>query len=398
MRVRSIVLMLAVAGLSMAAPAGAADWPHWRGPNTNGSSPESPVSTTWPEGGPKKLWECKVGGGHSSPVVAAGRLFTHAGGSLICLDAATGEALWKCPFGGKDVGSEYYTPAVDDRVVYALSDTGVLLAVETATGNRLWSVDLVQDLAVPRKGKDPVPMGSPLVLGDRLILSRGLALDKTTGKLVWKADGLAANGCYVTPVAFATGNTTGILFYVGPKLVAVSSKDGSPLWSVGLPWWAKNSYSDPIVLLEGVFFDGVRLQFKDEKPEMVNPAQHLGAGLANPVVWEGHLYASCGGWGSNPKPDSYQLKCVDAASGTVKWTQKGIWGPLVVVDGKLLVATHKGEIVAVKASPEGFEELGRAMICPAEAGNISWSTPAFAGGRFYMRRGGLVVCLDLSGK
>jgi outer membrane protein assembly factor BamB len=353
---------------------------------------------TWPAEGPKKLWDYKIGGGHSSPMVVQKRLYTQAAGNVVCLDADTGALLWKCPLGAPNAPSNYYTPAVDGKVVYGMNDMGLLLSIDADTGKQLWAVDLPKDLGVPSNGKDPVPMGSPRVLADRLILSRGLALEKATGKLVWKAASVWPNGNYVSPTAYTAGDTKGVVFYIGPKLIAVAQENGNPLWSVDLPWWAKNSYADAIALPEHIFFDGAVVRLQGEKPALVNPSQGLGASIANPAVWDGHIYASCGGWGHNPKPDSYQLKCVDAKTFTQKWSKPGIWGPLLAVDGKILVATHKGEIVAIKASPDGFQELSRAMICPGAEKDVCWATPTFADGRFYMRRGGLIVCLDLHGK
>src|SRR4051794_39743973 len=49
------------------------DWPQWRGPRRDGISTETNILREWPEGGPKRLWQAKVGEGFSSVVVARGR-------------------------------------------------------------------------------------------------------------------------------------------------------------------------------------------------------------------------------------------------------------------------------------------------------------------------------------
>ena len=64
----SLLLLLVVS------TAQAADWPQWLGPNRDGSS----VETVAPWNGPLKVvWRQPVGEGHSSPVVAAGKVFLH---------------------------------------------------------------------------------------------------------------------------------------------------------------------------------------------------------------------------------------------------------------------------------------------------------------------------------
>jgi len=394
----TLLVLIGVCRVVSAGTLEAADWAQWRGPNRNGSSPETGLSVTWPAEGPKKLWEYKIGGGHSSPVIVQKRLYILAAGNVVSLDADTGALIWKSPLGAPNAPTNYYTPAVDGKVVYGLNDMGLLAALDADTGKQLWAVDLPKELGVPSNGKDPVAMGSPLVLADRIILSRGLALDKATGKLAWKAADLLPNGTYVSPTVFTAGDVKGVVFYTGTKLVALAQEKGDPLWSVDLPWWAKNSYADAIALPGQIFFDGAVVNLEGEKPVLLKSGKALGASIANPAVWDGNIYASCGGWGHNPKPDSYQLKCVDGKTFDVKWSKPGIWGPLLAVDGKILAATHKGEIVAVKASPDGYQELARAMICPGAEKDVCWATPAFADGKFYMRRGGLLVCLDLRGK
>src|SRR5437667_308153 len=89
--------------LLLAASALAADWPHWLGPNRNGSSPETGLLTTWPAAGPKVLWKVPGGDGYSSVAVAGGRAVTlvQRGGDelVLALDAATGKELWQARVG-----------------------------------------------------------------------------------------------------------------------------------------------------------------------------------------------------------------------------------------------------------------------------------------------------------
>ena len=48
-------------GLLLALPVAAADWPQWRGPFRDGSSASSvPLADSWPEDGPKLLWESEI--------------------------------------------------------------------------------------------------------------------------------------------------------------------------------------------------------------------------------------------------------------------------------------------------------------------------------------------------
>ncbi|KPJ74351.1 MAG: hypothetical protein AMS14_05595, partial [Planctomycetes bacterium DG_20] len=61
---------------ALALPAAGADWPQFRGPNRDGTSPETGLLPSWPEGGPPRVAALDgVGEGFSSPAVADGRVF-----------------------------------------------------------------------------------------------------------------------------------------------------------------------------------------------------------------------------------------------------------------------------------------------------------------------------------
>src|SRR5712664_1844432 len=74
--------------LWLASTALAQDWPQWRGPNRDGTAPG--VTAAWPKE-LKEEWKVTVGIGHSSPLVAAGRIYVFArqgeDETLLCLDA-----------------------------------------------------------------------------------------------------------------------------------------------------------------------------------------------------------------------------------------------------------------------------------------------------------------------
>src|SRR5437660_969774 len=77
----------------------ATDWPGWRGPNRDGVSAETGLLTTWPEGGPRKLWEAPAGEGFSSMAIAGGRVYSmvqdQVQEAVVCWDQDTGRELWR---------------------------------------------------------------------------------------------------------------------------------------------------------------------------------------------------------------------------------------------------------------------------------------------------------------
>src|SRR5262245_36262598 len=97
-----------VASTSIGLTAAASAWTRWGGPTRDFMSDATGLASTWPAGGPKKLWSRALGEGHSSIPVENGRLYTmyRPLGMLpmvrrtpeevvAALDAGTGKTLWE---------------------------------------------------------------------------------------------------------------------------------------------------------------------------------------------------------------------------------------------------------------------------------------------------------------
>jgi outer membrane protein assembly factor BamB len=155
------------------------DWHQWRGPNRDGVSYEKGISKNWEENEPEVLWQIPVGDGYSGISAANGKLFTmwDEGDSqfLFCLDAPTGEELWRYRIG--DNYTEGYgngprsTPVVEETIVYAASAQGLLYAVNVTNGQALWTHDLGAEYGsqLPDHGYS----SSPLVDGEKLFVMVG---------------------------------------------------------------------------------------------------------------------------------------------------------------------------------------------------------------------------------
>src|SRR5437773_11690702 len=95
----------------------ASDWPQYRGPNTDGTSPDL-ISTNWPVNGPTVVWtNMSLTNGFSTFAVSQGRAFVliskrDGGGNLleycVAVDAATGTNIWET-----SIGAELWDPGAD---------------------------------------------------------------------------------------------------------------------------------------------------------------------------------------------------------------------------------------------------------------------------------------------
>ena len=422
--------------ISLLATATATDWPQWRGPNRDGIAP---VEIQWPEGGPKVLWKASVGSGYSSVSVANGRVYTMGNDgkdigigekwrryeegydrekdkdTVWCLDAKTGEVIWKYEYQAKNASPNYpgprTTPTVDGDLVYTLSYDGKLKALKTATGELVWSADYVKDFGARiAKSNRHGFSGSPLVEGDLLITHPGakgasvVAFDKKTGKVVWRSGDDPAS--FSSPIIFTHGGRRMVAMFSASGLHAYELADGKPLWNV--PWEndANLNAPDPVIVGDKLFITASNNSNKGAEGEgcalieiidgIGKPVyertdkETLSSQCGTPVLIDGYLYGPTG------RINFAKLICVDPATGDIKWRNDAVQGHLVAAGKQqLVIQSLKGEIILAEASPEGYKEIARTAE-PILTGEC-WTPPTVANGRIYCRNtAGDVVCLELT--
>ncbi|MFQ5349792.1 MAG: PQQ-binding-like beta-propeller repeat protein, partial [Thermoanaerobaculia bacterium] len=199
------LLLIAVLPVSagVPAPSAAGNWPHWRGPDRDGTSGETGLPLRW-DGSTNVLWKLPLPGlSGSTPIVWGDRVFLNVteGDSihLWSVDLATGEPVWERHLSDgnerKRKGNlSSPSPVTDGQRVWTVTGTGVVKAFDFA-GREQWRHDLQREY-----GKFGILHGyssSPLLLDDRLVIqvlhgfftddpSYLVALDKLNGEPRWR--------------------------------------------------------------------------------------------------------------------------------------------------------------------------------------------------------------------
>ncbi|MDA1272708.1 MAG: PQQ-like beta-propeller repeat protein [Verrucomicrobia bacterium] len=400
-----LIISLFTAFAGFAPQSLADDWPRWRGPELTGISKETGWTTNWPKEGPKQLWSSSVGVGFSSVSVADGRLFTMGNrdgmDTVFCLEAETGTELWRHSY-PCELDPIYYeggpgsTPTIDGDNVFILSKRGHAICFSGADGGVVWQKNLTNEIGVtkPRWGF----AGSPLVEGDLLLLNAGesgTAIDKRSGKIVWTSATNAAG--YASPVPVTIDNEKCVLIFSGKSLFAVKPGTGQPIWK--RDWetkWDINA-ADPIVLGDRLFLSSfdrgcALIRFGTHETSAIWENKNMGNHFNSCVLWNGYFYGVDG----NTDQARKELRCIDSASGAVKWSTPGFgMGSVTAADGKLIILSEHGELVIAEANPESFKPIARAQVM----GGKCWTVPVLANGRIYCRNAkGSLVCLDVRGK
>ncbi|MBK5292808.1 MAG: PQQ-like beta-propeller repeat protein [Acidobacteriia bacterium] len=415
MKLSGILLLLTGIGM---APAGAADWPQWRGPGRDGISVEAGLLKEWPKEGPKLLWQIQdIGDGYATPSVVGTRVFLLSNRGMDnefvhALSAQDGKTLWSTRLGNVgNPGQEppypmaRSTPTVEGERIYALSSDGDLACLEKATGKVVWKKSLRGDFG-GKAGKWAYSE-SPLVDGEVLVATPGgaeatlVALNKKTGSVIWKSvvpGGDAA--AYSSAIVFEAAGRKQYVQFLDKGVVGVDARTGKFLWRYEKTSTGPANIPTPVAHNGYVYsanarrFGGGLVQLHATNDgvtaEEVYFERDAPNSLGGQILISGYLY------GTNPKG----LTSAEFLTGKSKWQSEGIGpGAVQYADGRIYVHHENGEVSLAEATPDAYREKGR--FTPAgqpkrvRAREMAWAYPVVANGRLYIRDLGTLWCYDV---
>jgi len=426
----------------------AQDWPQWRGPNRDGKSADTGLLKEWPNDGPPLAWKIdKLGGGYSAPSIAAGRIFgmSNRGNDEVvwALSETDGKELWVTRLGpafaqrasqGKE--GPGCTPTVDGELLYVEGLGGDLACLQVRDGKIIWQLSLTRDLggSVPRWSYRE----SPLVDGDRVICTPGgedatlAALDKLTGKTIWKSQvpdspgggpgdpgggprgrggsggrgGFGSSGAaYASAIAIDFDGQRQYVQLTGRALVGVSASDGKFLWRYDRPAnrmaiiCSTPIYHDGLVFASSAYGAGGGLLklSKDAnggvKAEEVYSTTEMQNHHGGMILVDGCLYGASGG------NEGGALVCLDFQTGKVLWDQRASGqrrakGSVALADGRLYYRMEDGTTLLIEPNPKQYVERGR-FDQPDRSDQPAWPHPVIANGKLYLRDQDVLLVYDI---
>ena len=236
---------------------GADPWPQYRGPAGDGVSSESIGTVDWSQRAPKVRWRTDTPRGFSSFCVADGRAFTvivrndnqgNNAETVLALDTATGDELWSVSLGssdykagGGDAGAKgnkggdgpRSTPSCDGERVYVYDSYMLLSCFHAESGKLLWSKDILGEF--DGRNIKWLNASSPLLDDEHVYVAGGganksfLAFDKITGSLVWESGDETTT--HATPRIATIDGKRQIIFFTKSGLVSVAAETGEELWN-----------------------------------------------------------------------------------------------------------------------------------------------------------------------
>lgn len=384
---------------------GAADWPDWRGPNRDGLVPRLPSRLPTKA---KFVWKKAAMSGALAGISVGGKRLILAERDLgdehdvfRCLDADTGELLWRIEYAARgklDYGqSPRATPVIHEGLAYLLGAFGHLRCVDVADGKEIWKRQLMREFQaeLPTWGM----CSTPLVVDELLIVNPGgtnaslVALDRKTGETRWTTPGLPA--AYAAFICGEFGKRRQIVGYDQHSLGGWDVKTGERLWHLAPATEGDFNVPTPIAVDGGIIVatenNGTRFYRFDESgriiPKAAGEFADLSPDTTTPVVVGERLF------GAHPG-----LHCLDVKEGLKPvWHQDeralGDHTALIADTERVLVITLGGELILLDSKADKFTVISRLQIFEDDV--EVYSHPALAGTRLYMRGGYKVVCVEL---
>jgi len=383
------------------------DWPQFRGIHRDGISAETGLLKSWPEGGPKTLWEFDVGQGFSSVAVVNNTVYAtgFVGDDLMvtALDS-TGKKLWrqrvdKAGGGGGKKGARSTTTVDGDRL-YLLTEHGNLLCLKTSDGSKLWSKNILNEYGA--KNITWRLAESALIDGDRVICAPGgraslVALNKMTGDEVWAAEPIDPKTNYASAVIIEWGGLRQVVSFSQKSVFGVGADTGKLLWKhPHVTSYDVNATS--VVFKDGMIFvtsgygagsEGLKLTVADGKASVsqVWTNKDLDDHFGGVILLGGKVYGTA---------FRRALVCIDLASGKTVYRKRNVKkSSNIYADGRLYCQGHDGTVQLVK--PEDGS-VASSFVIPVKNKGRMWAHPAISGGRLYIHHDETLSVYDIKAR
>jgi len=438
------------AGFLTTAAVPAANWSNWRGPNYDGSSPETGLPATFSRT-ENVVWNLPLPGpSGSTPIIHDDYVFVASTDEetktcvAIAVHRKTGKELWRAKVVdsmSRDRNSTFSnsSPITDGKHVWFFYGTGDLACFDVA-GKEIWRRSIEKDYG--QFAFQWTFSSSPLLHAGKLYLQvlqrnepvngRGrkdgesflLALDPGTGKELWKvlrpseakAESLEA---FSTPTPYTHNGTTQLLITGGDCISGHDPATGQEIWRWGT--WNPTRIGHWRLVPSPTAGDGIALacapkdspvyavklgqkgildtkalawqSFVQSTEDSANAGRSLdvrdlSSDVPTPLFYQGRFYVLNGG---NRK----KLVCFDA-SGTIHWTgtlpAKGAFqSSPTAADGKIYMMDFPGNVFVVQAGGSEFKILHSVSMADSE--NYLRASIPFSQGQLFIRTARNLYCI-----
>lgn len=427
------LVVVAVATISLGAPAAQAQWTQWGGPERNFMVESEGLADSWPKEGPKQLWKRELGDGYATVLADGDTLYTMYRTDdteySVALDAKTGATKWEHPNESPftDLMKKFgpgpsSTPLIHGDALITIGTNMVMHCFDKNTGAVRWKHDLVAAFGakVPGRGY----CASPIAHKNTVIVAVGraseeedgddgddvkaqttapkksddgqalIAFDVKTGSPLWKSLDYVVS--HSSPILIDFGGRKQVVLLGSEFMIGADPDNGALLWdhklepagvNLSTPLWT----GDGLLFCSSAYDSGsrvIKLQQKDGKTvsEEVWYGRKMRIHHGNPVRIGDYVYASSGDFGPA------LIAAVNILTGKVVWRQRGFTkATMVYADGKLIILDEDGQLALATVSPDGLNVISKCTI----GERYAWACPTLVGKTLYVRDRKHIMAFDL---
>ena len=374
----------------------------WRNDRT-GVYHETGLMKSWQAEGPDMLWHFDgLGRGYTSVSIDRGQLFvtgeTDEIGYLYVLDM-DGKLQHKIEYGREFVNSypgTRNTVIPDEGKLYIVSGLMDLLCYDMQTLDLLWKKNYAQDYGVENTLHGW--HGTPLIVGEKLIVAPGgekhnvVALNKSTGELIWSSEGKGVASGYGSPIFIGDQQTPQAVIMMSEYIYGLDVSNGELIWSFPhVNRWKEHPntpvYDNNMLFCMSAYDQSIMLRLTDggrsvekvwEIKELCHQTGH--------VMKSGDYIYGCG--------ERMYWHCVDWRTGKVMYSDRALSaGNVIAADGMMYVYSDRGEMALVKPNPQKFDIISKFNITMGTEHH--WAHPVIYQGIMYVRHGDSLMAYQL---
>lgn len=387
----------------------------WRGPGRSGVYQEGNLLKEWPDEGPGLIWAVEdLPAGHSSVSIGNNKLYLtgieDTMDVLFALDME-GNILWKTPYGRAWTNSyseSRATPTLEGNRIYVSSAMGDIACVNAENGTIIWHMKAIEELegAYPRWGLAE----SLLLFEDKVFFTPGgdqttmVALDKMTGKMIWKSESLKDDPSFTSPLLINYSGQHYIIQVTTDYIFSVNPDNGDILWKFDYGQYkgGRNNNTNTPLYENGRIFVTSGYNHKSVMLELSPDGRSVSLAWLDSTLDVHHggvvkvgdyIYGSS--WEHNRMGN---WVCLNWETGEImyekEWYNKG---SIIAADGMLYCYEEKtGNLALVEAKPDDFKVVS--SFKNDKGYGPYWSHPVIHKGILYVRHGDALMAYEIKSK
>jgi outer membrane protein assembly factor BamB len=315
-----------------------------------------------------------------------------------------GTLLWKTAYGPEwaiNWPGARTTPLLHEGRLYILSGFGNVVCLDAATGKILWNVDLMKEygaLNIVWAFTENL-----LIEGNMLFCTPGgpdanvLALDKNTGKLIWKSKGKGEKSAYGSPMLIRLPGLKILVVMTERSILGIDAANGILLWSheqtnewsvhPNTPVYDKGM----LYCVSGYGRGGVMLQLAADGKSVKELWRNttLDNRMGGVIMSNGRIY----GTGDKTR----KLQCLDQKSGELLFSVPNLApGNIISSDGLLYVYAENGTVGLVEPQDAGFNIISTFKV--PYGSSQHWAHLVIHDQRLYVRHGNSLMVYDIAAR